>query len=77
MKNIHIGISLFFVSAILYGATLISASIYAQALAETSWDGRYGIFGTAIREVGTLPLLIATLLVIIGVYFVVQSLRQK
>jgi len=77
MKNIYVGLTLLLVSAIIYGSTLISASIYSKALADTSWDGRYGIFGTALREVGIIPLTIAILFGIIGVILIINSLRKN
>lgn len=77
IKNINIGLIFLLVSAIIYGSTLISASIYSQVIADTSWDKRYGIFGTALRKVGTLPLLIVTLSTVIGFYLIVKSIRQK
>ncbi|MGM8366407.1 phosphatase [Virgibacillus sp. W0181] len=64
-------------SAIIYGSVLISASIYSQALAQTSWEGEHGIFGTAIREVGTVPIIITVLLALAGVIFIVISMREK
>ena len=62
-------------SAIIYGSVLISVSIYSQTLVGTGqgWDSRYGVFGTAIREVGTIPIVIAAFLVIAGVIFIVKS----
>jgi hypothetical protein len=72
-----IGLVILLLSAIIYGSTLISASIYSQVLADASWDSRYGIFGTALREIGTLPLWIATLSAIIGVSLIVITFKQK
>ncbi|RSL29013.1 hypothetical protein D7Z54_33495 [Salibacterium salarium] len=46
IKNINIGLIFLLVSAIIYGSTLISTSIYSSILADTSWDSRYGLFGT-------------------------------
>ena len=67
-------------SALIYGSSLISASIYSQVLARDGgggWDSRYGIFGTALREVGTFPITIATPLVIVGLFLVVKSIRNN
>ena len=61
-------------SAIIYGSALITASIYSQTLAGVDgqgWDKRYGIFGSALRDVGTLPLIIALLLGIAGIVIIV------
>jgi len=40
------------------------------------WDSQYGVFGTAIREVGTLPIIIASLSGILGLILVIVSLRK-
>lgn len=78
MKNSAIGLTLLVVSAIIYGSSLITASIYSEVLAREGggWDSRYGIFGTALREVGTVPLTIAILLGILGGFLIVKSFRK-
>ncbi len=76
MTKTLIGLAIFVSGAIVYGFTLIAASIYAQVLADTSWDGRYGIFGTALREIGTAPLTVAIILGITGIYFMILSVKN-
>lgn len=63
-------------SAIIYAATLISASVYSQVVIGVSegWSSRVGIFGTALRQVGTIPIIIAILLGIVGVILIVKSI---
>lgn len=79
MKNVTIGLTFLLVSAILYGSSLIAASNYSQVLIQggQGWDTRYGVFGTALREVGTFPLTIATLSGILGILFIVKALRNN
>lgn len=65
--------------AIIYGSTLISASIYSLTfggVAGQGWNGEHGIFGTALREMGTLPLIIAVLLAIAGIVLLVIQERK-
>lgn len=79
IKHVNIGLTLLIVSAILYGSTLISASVYSQVLNSPGgggWDSRYGVFKTALLQVGTLPLIIATLVAVVGMIFIVQSVRK-
>ncbi|MCM3584727.1 phosphatase [Mesobacillus maritimus] len=78
MKHSIIGLTLLIASAIIYGASLIAASIYSQVLAQVvgEWDSRYGIFGTALREVGSVPLTIAILLGLLGGFLIVKSFRK-
>lgn len=67
-------------SAIIYGSSLISASIYSLVLGREGgegWDSRYGIFGTALRKVGTFPVMIAVLLAITGIVLIVIQKRKK
>ena len=67
-------------SSIIFGCTLISASVYSQVLTEDGgpgWDSRYGIYGTALMEVGTLPIILSILLGMAGVYFLFISRGKK
>lgn len=79
IKNINIGLTLLLSSAIIYGSSLVSASIYSLVLSSESgegWDTRYGIFGTALRQVGTLPVMLAVLLAIAGIVLIVIHNRK-
>lgn len=79
IKNTNIGLTLLLSSAIIYGSALISSAIYSQTLAGTDgqgWDKRYGVFGTALREVGALPIIIAILLGIAGLALIVIGKRK-
>lgn len=44
---------------------------------EVGWDSEYGIFGTAIKEIGNIPIIISILSGILGVIFIILSLRIK
>ncbi|MBT2757527.1 phosphatase [Mesobacillus foraminis] len=80
MKILTIGLTFLLSSSIIYGSTLISASVYSQVLAGTDglgWDNRYGVYGTAFREIGTFPVILSILLGLIGVMLVVKSIRKK
>lgn len=79
MKNLYVGLTFLLLSSIIYGSTLISASVYSLLLASVNgqgWDTRYGIFGTALREVGTLPIVLSILFGLIGLVIVVLSIRK-
>ena len=73
----NVGLIFLLSSAIIYGSALISASVYSQVLIVDGWDSRYGIFGTALREVGILPITIAILLGIVGMSLIVKSVRSS
>lgn len=80
IKKINIGLTLLLTSAIIYGSSLISASIYSLVLVGEGgegWDSRYGVFGTALRKVGTLPVMIAVLLAITGIVLIVIQKRKN
>ncbi|WP_113930676.1 phosphatase [Bacillus sp. P14.5] len=77
IKNLQIGLILIISSAITYGGALIAASVYSLVLAGDGgqgWDGRYGIFGTALKEAGTLPVTISILSFLIGLGLIGYSL---
>ncbi|WP_233275819.1 phosphatase [Salibacterium aidingense] len=79
MKKLAVGLSFLFLSTIIYGFTLISASVYSHTLAGVDgqgWDTNYGVFGTALREIGGAPVTLSILSGIIGLVFVVLSLKK-
>lgn len=78
IKNINLGLTLLVVSSIIFGSAWISASVYSRGLTGDDglgWDRRYGIFGTALREVGTIPISLSILIGLVGLYIVVKSVR--
>ncbi|MCR8849292.1 phosphatase [Rossellomorea sp. SC111] len=80
IKRFWIGLTCLVVSAILYGATLIAAAVYSGMLTEDGglgWDSRYGVFGTALREVGTLPLVLAVIAGGTGIVLIVLEFRTN
>lgn len=80
IKNVNVGLTLLLLSSIIYGSALISASVYSQVLVVVDglgWNTRYGVYGTALREVGTLPIALSIILGIVGVFFVVISIRKE
>ncbi|WP_051302458.1 hypothetical protein [Salibacterium aidingense] len=79
MKNTIIGLFLLFLSAILYSSTLIAASVYSQTLAGNDgqgWNTNHGVFGTAIREIGGVPITLSILSGLIGLTFFVLSFEK-
>ena len=79
MKYLRIGGILILFSAIIYGSVLISASVYSKALTQegVGWNSEYGIFRTALKEIGNTPVLIAILSGVLGVLFIILSLKVK
>ena len=43
----------------------------------SGWDKNLGPFGTALRQIGTLPLVLCALLFLGGVYYVMVEIRQN
>jgi hypothetical protein len=79
MKQLLIGLTCLLVSAILYGSTLIAAAIYSRLLSEPDglgWSSQYGIFGTAMRDVGIVPLVLAALVGVTGIVLIAMDLRN-
>lgn len=70
-----IGLTLIISGAIIYGSTLIASSIYTKTLINSNmgWNNSHGIFGTAIREIGTIPIIISIILSIIGIIFIMDK----
>ncbi|MBN8193306.1 phosphatase [Bacillus sp. NTK074B] len=79
MKRLWIGLTCLMVSAILYGSTLIAATVYSGSLmgdGGLGWDSRYGVFGTALMEVGTLPLVLTVIAGGTGVVLILLEFRH-
>ncbi|KZE69063.1 hypothetical protein AWM68_02010 [Fictibacillus phosphorivorans] len=76
MKKLIIG-SVFFISSIvLFGMTLISASVYSLYLTAPDIGGyetNLGLFGTALKEVGIAPLSMSLVLLVAGIYLFIKS----
>jgi hypothetical protein len=77
MNRLLVGLTLLLCSAIIYGATLISAAVYAENQKTFGWSSSYGLFGTALKELGTVPIIISILSAITGLLFIVDTLRKK
>lgn len=80
MKRLWIGLTCLMVSAILYGSTLIAAAVYSGLLmgdGGLGWDFRYGVFGTALIEVGTLPLVLAVIAGGTGIVLILLEFRKN
>jgi len=79
MKKLYAGLALLLFSAIIYGSDLIAAAIYSHVLVKEGigWSSDYGIYKSALREIGTLPITIAVLSGIIGIVLIYISLKRK
>ena len=78
MKSLWIGLTCLLISSILYGSTMIAAAIYSQLLGSTDglgWSTEYGIFGTAMLDIGIVPLVLAVIVGGTGVVLVVKDLQ--
>ena len=77
MNKLDIGFKLLLLSTIIFGATIIAAAIYSNILIHPSqgWSSNYGIYGTAIREIGTMPLII--ILALAGLGFIATHFFKK
>ncbi|TYS17776.1 hypothetical protein FZC78_07910 [Rossellomorea vietnamensis] len=71
---------LLILSAILYGSAIIAASVYSLVLSGDGgpgWSRVYGIFGTALIEVGAIPVTISIISCLIGLGLIGYSLKKK
>lgn len=64
----------------MYGAAIIAASVYSLVLSGDGgqgWDRRYGVFGTALIEVGAIPVTLSIISCLIGLGLIGYSLQKK
>ena len=76
MKHIVMGGIGLLSGAVLAGLTLVAASVYSLYISQSGWDTRYGVFGTALRDIGIFPLIISIGLAAGGFYFFVKGLKE-
>lgn len=80
MKKLIAGAVGVLASVILFGLTRVSAAIYALYLAQpggAGWNPNLGPFGTALRSIGTFPIIISVLLFLVGIYFIVLGFKEQ
>jgi len=68
MNNLDYGLKFLLISSVIFGSTMISASIYTHVYFNDGvpWTIRYGRFGSALLEIGVFPLVISSIFAIIG-----------
>lgn len=79
MKKIIIGVIGVLSSVILFGLTLVAVSIYSLYLSAPDigeYDSNLGVFGTSLAEIGLIPLVISFLIFTVGIYFLIQGLKN-
>ncbi|WP_088014727.1 hypothetical protein [Gottfriedia acidiceleris] len=79
MKNLIFGAIGVLASILLFGSTLISASIYTFYLSKpggAGWDSNLGVFGTALFNIGTIPLLISLVFFFVGASYVYKGMKD-
>lgn len=76
MKNLIIGGIGVLSSILLFGMTFISAAIYALDLPERGYNTNLGVFGTALFNIGTLPIMLSGTLFIIGIYYLYKAIKE-
>lgn len=81
MKKLVIGGMGVISSAVLFGLTLVAAAVYSLYLSAPDigggFDSRFGLFSTALIEIGTIPLIMSALLFLGAVYYVIIGMKEK
>ncbi|MFC3900224.1 hypothetical protein [Aliicoccus persicus] len=67
MNYSKLGLSILFISVLIYCTHIISASIYSYTLLESSWNQNLGIFNTALEEISIIPNFIIIIFILIGI----------
>lgn len=80
LKKVIIGAIGVLSSVILFGLSLVSASIYSFYLTTSGgggWTPNLGPFGTALKEIGAFPVILSVLFFLVGIYFIVMGIRDQ
>ncbi|ANU28498.1 hypothetical protein I858_016035 [Planococcus versutus] len=61
----------------LFGFTLVAASIYALELSSIGYSRQFGLYGSALIEIGIVPLIISATLFITGLGFFYKNVDKE
>lgn len=79
MKKIVIGGIGILSSVILFGMVQLSAVVYSLYLTAADiggYDSDLGVYGTALKETGTVPLFISGILFLFGIYYLIKGIKE-
>ncbi len=68
MEKIDFGVKLLLVSAIIYGSVLIASAIYAV---------EFHNFSKVLKQIGTIPLTIASITALAGIYVIIYAIKKS
>lgn len=77
MKLIFIGGICVLSSTLLFGLTLVAAAVYALELSSTGYSIQFGLYGSALLEIGVVPILLSLIMASMGCYFFYQASSSK
>jgi hypothetical protein len=75
MKNLIMGGIGVLSSILLFGMVLIPEAVYSLDLPERGYDRNLVVFGTALLNIETIPLLIGGTIFFIGIYYVIKGIK--
>ena len=62
---------------ILFGFTLVAAAIYALELSSIGYSGQWGLYGSALIDIGIVPLVISASLFIAGLVLLFNAIDKE
>lgn len=66
-------------SIVLFGMVLIAAAVYSLYLSAPDIGGYetdLGVYGTAIKEIGIVPLVLSGVLFLVGIYYLIIGIKE-
>lgn len=60
----------------LLGFTLVAAAVYAPHMAMYGYTERYGLYGSALLDIGIAPLIFSAVLMLSGLVFLYQAIDR-
>jgi hypothetical protein len=79
MNKIIIGSIGVLSGVMLYGLTLIASAVYTLyivALDGGGYDRKLGVFGSALKEIGTMPLILSGSLFLVGILYIIIGIKE-
>ncbi|MEZ0481594.1 phosphatase [Planococcus sp. SSTMD024] len=62
---------------LLFGFTLVAAAVYSLHLREVGYSGEYGLYLTALGEVGIFPIILSLVLFIAGLVLLFKATDRE
>ncbi|WP_033541695.1 hypothetical protein [Planococcus sp. CAU13] len=73
MKFVLLGGISILSGVLIFGFTLVAAAVYSPQVATLGYSANLGVYGTALKEIGILPLMMSFIFFVVGLVLIVKG----